>query len=179
MTNDDALAEKMRLMRNFGFSDYDKVIYPGTNGKMTEIAAAMGLTNLEQLDEFVEINRRNYETYRAGIANIPGLSLLDYDVNERNNFQYVVLAVDEDFAQPRDRIVAALHAENVLARRYFWPGCHEMEPYRSCYPHAGLVLPATKQVANSVIVMPTGTAIQEEEILGILSVLRVIASGAS
>ena len=53
VTNDDELAEKMRLMRNFGFVGYDNVIYPGTNGKMTEISAAMGLTNLAALDEFV------------------------------------------------------------------------------------------------------------------------------
>ena len=46
-------------MRNFGFSGYDRVIYPGTNGKMTEIAAAMGLTNLEDLPDFVATNRRN------------------------------------------------------------------------------------------------------------------------
>ena len=46
VTNDDELAAKIGLMRNFGFAGYDNVIYPGTNGKMTEIAAAMGLTNL-------------------------------------------------------------------------------------------------------------------------------------
>ncbi len=47
VTNDDELADKMRLMRNFGFAGYDNVIYLGTNGKMTEISAAMGLTGLE------------------------------------------------------------------------------------------------------------------------------------
>ena len=60
VTNDDALAEKTRLMRNFGFVNYDHVIYPGTNGKLTEIAAAMGLTNLQELDRFVAVNWRNY-----------------------------------------------------------------------------------------------------------------------
>src|SRR5438105_13823520 len=58
VTDEDVLAEKMRLMRNFGFAGYDTVIYPGTNGKLTEIAAAMGLTNLESLDSFVAINRK-------------------------------------------------------------------------------------------------------------------------
>ena len=58
VTNDDELAEKMRLMRNFGFHGYDNVIYPGTNGKMTEIAAAMGLTNFAELERFVaEVHR--------------------------------------------------------------------------------------------------------------------------
>ena len=178
VTNDDALAEKMRLMRNFGFSGYDNVIYPGTNGKLTEISAAMGLTNLESLDSFVAVNRKNYETYRDGIATLSGLSVLTYDESEANNFQYIVVEVGNDFPVSRDRIVDTLHAENVLARRYFWPGCHNMEPYRSYYPHAGLVLPNTGRVADRVLVLPTGSAIGEEGVLSILTILEVLASGA-
>jgi dTDP-4-amino-4,6-dideoxygalactose transaminase len=178
VTNDDALAEKMRLMRNFGFSGYDNVIYPGTNGKLAEIAAAMGLTNLESLDSFVAINRRNYETYRNRIAALGGLRLLTYDESEANNFQYIVVEVGADFPVSRDRIVDTLHAENVLARKYFWPGCHNMEPYRSYYPHAGLVLPNTRRVADRVVVLPTGSAIGEEDVLDILTILRVLASRA-
>ena len=177
VTNNDTLAEKMRLMRNFGFSGYDNVIYPGTNGKMTEIAAAMGLTNLEDLDDFVAINRRNYQCYRDAIASVPGLSMLEYDESERNNYQYVVVEVAPYFPIARDRIVEILHAENVLARKYFWPGCHNMEPYRSYYPHAGLVLPNTKRVSDRVVVLPTGSALQGDAIRGIVSILGVLASG--
>jgi dTDP-4-amino-4,6-dideoxygalactose transaminase len=177
VTNDDALAEKMRLMRNFGFHGYDNVIYPGTNGKMTEISAAMGLTNLEGIDSFVAANERNYDCYRAELAEIGGLSLLAYDTSERNNFQYVVLDVSADFAVTRDRVIEVLQAENVLARKYFWPGCHNMEPYRSFYPHAGLVLPNTQLVASRVVVLPTGTAVTPEEIAGIASILCVLSTG--
>lgn len=177
VTNNDALAEKMRLMRNFGFSGYDNVIYPGTNGKLTEIAAAMGLTNLENLDAFVAFNRRNYHRYREAVATVHGLSLLEYDESERNNYQYVVLEVAPYFPVPRDRIIEVLHAENVLARRYFWPGCHNMQPYRSYYPHAGLVLPNTKVVADRVIVLPTGSSVGETEIDGVTSILRALAAG--
>jgi dTDP-4-amino-4,6-dideoxygalactose transaminase len=62
-TNDDELAEKIRLMKNFGFAGYDQVIYIGTNGKMSEISAAMGLTSLESLDDFIRTNHRNYQQY--------------------------------------------------------------------------------------------------------------------
>ena len=177
VTNNDTLAEKMRLMRNFGFSGYDNVIYPGTNGKMTEIAAAMGLTNLEDLDDFVATNQRNYQCYRDAIASVPGLSLLEYDESERNNYQYVVAELAPYFPETRDRIVEALHAENVLARKYFWPGCHNMEPYRSYYPHAGLVLPNTSRVAERVVVLPTGSALSADAIRGIASILAVLALG--
>ena len=178
VTNDDALAEKMRLMRNFGFSGYDNVIYPGTNGKMTEISAAMGITNFEDLDEFVATNRRNYLCYREAIASVPGLSVLEYDESERNNFQYVVVEVAPYFPVSRDRIIEVLHAENVLARRYFWPGCHNMQPYRAYYPNAGLLLPNTKLVADRVIVLPTGSAIREDDVAALSSVLRHLAKSA-
>ena len=177
VTNNDVLAEKMRLMRNFGFSGYDNVIYPGTNGKMSEISAAMGLTNLEDLDDFVAINRRNYQNYREAISTVPGLSVLEYDESERNNYQYVVMEVAPYFPVSRDQIVDALHAENILVRRYFWPGCHNMEPYRSYYPHAGLMLPNTNRVAERVVVLPTGSTLHADAIRGITSVLGVLASG--
>ena len=174
VTANGVLAEKMRLMRNFGFAGYDNVIYSGTNGKMTEMAAAMGLTNLEDLDSFVAINRRNYDLYRCGIEEIKGLSLLKYDESENNNYQYIVAEVGSEYSLSRDAIVEALHAENVLARKYFWPGCHNMEPYRSYYPNAGLVLPNTKRVAERVVVLPSGSTISEDDIRAIVAVLKVL-----
>ena len=62
VTNDAALAEKIRLMRNFGFAGYDQVIYIGTNGKMSELSAAMGITSLESMDEFIAVNRVSFPT---------------------------------------------------------------------------------------------------------------------
>jgi dTDP-4-amino-4,6-dideoxygalactose transaminase len=163
VTNHDALAAKMRLMRNFGFAGYDKVLYPGTNGKMTEICAAMGLTSLEAMEAIVASNRKNYEAYADGLRGLPGISLIVYPAQERVNYQYVVIEVDPE-ASPlnRDELVAVLHGENVLARKYFWPGCHRMEPYRSLQPNAFLLLPQTDKVAARVIVLPTGQSLSPE-----------------
>jgi dTDP-4-amino-4,6-dideoxygalactose transaminase len=172
LTNDDILADKMRLMRNFGFSGFDNVIYPGTNGKMVEVCAAMGLTNLDYIDTVIVANKRNYNAYREGFADIPGLSLLSYDESERNNYQYVVLEVGDEFPVSRDTLIAALHAENILARKYFWPGCHGMKPYQDFYPHARLMLPNTETVADRVIVLPSGTTVTKEGISLICQIFR-------
>ena len=172
-TNNDQLAEKMRLMRNFGFVDFDKVVYLGVNGKMSEIHAAMGLTNFEAMEDIIAINRRNYEAYKAGLANVPGISLINYDPAERNNYQYVVIEVDPEVCpRTRDEIVEALHAENIIARKYFWPGCHKMEPYRSLQPNAGLLLPETERIAARVIVLPTGQSITAETVADICSIIK-------
>jgi dTDP-4-amino-4,6-dideoxygalactose transaminase len=174
VTNDDELAEAMRLMRNFGFSGMDNVIYPGTNGKMIEIAAAMGLSNLEDIDSVIEANRRNHHTYREALSGLPGISLLGYDEAGRNNYQYVVMEVGADCPVSRDRFIEALHAENILARKYFWPGCHNMHPYRELFPDAGLQLPHTAQIAARAVVLPTGTAMNDAMIADVAAVIRVL-----
>lgn len=180
VTNSDDMAAKIRLMKNFGFAGYDNVIYIGTNGKMTEASAAMGITNLESVDEFVTANKRNYDAYRTHLANLEGVSVIRYDQSERCNFQYIVLEVDEERAGiGRDLLVQVLHAENVLARRYFWPGCHRMEPYRSYFPNAGMLLPVTERVAARVVVLPTGTAVDRCHIESICSILRLCVDNAS
>ena len=179
-TNDDDLATKIRLMTNFGFVDYDRVIHLGTNGKMTEVCAAMGLTNLECIADLVAVNRRNHEAYRAGLEGIPGLSLLHRDASQQSNYQYVVVEVETAQAGlTRDELIQVLHAENVLARKYFWPGCHRMEPYRSLYPYAGMFLPDTERVSAQVIVLPTGTAISEAQNAMVCGIIRAAIGQAN
>jgi dTDP-4-amino-4,6-dideoxygalactose transaminase len=176
-TNEDDLARTMRYMRNFGFEDYDKAVHVGTNGKMPEICAAMGLVNLDAIDAVVEANRRNHRRYAEALAGIPGLHLLPYDEREGNNYQYVVVELASGSGASRDTLVAALHAEGILARKYFWPGCHKMKPFRELYPHAGLLLPNTCDVAERVIVLPTGTALPEDAVETIASVFHVLLNG--
>lgn len=174
LTNDDELAETMRLMRNFGFAGMDNVIHPGTNGKMIEIAAAMGMVNLDAIDDVIEINRRNYQVYSEGLANLPGIHLLPFDEAEHNNYQYVIIEVGEECPVNRDQIIQALHAENILARKYFWPGCHNMKPYSELYLDAGLTLPNTEQVAERVVVLPTGTTMDCKMVRTVVSVISAL-----
>lgn len=180
VTNDAQLAAKLRLMKNFGFAHYDRTEIIGTNGKMNEVSAAMGLTNLESMGDFIDVNYRNYRQYAEQLKNIEGLTLMRYDDDQKCNYQYLVLEIDEDQTQvTRDQLIETLHAENVLARRYFYPGCHRMEPYRSYYPHAGLMLPLTEQLAGRVLSLPTGTAVGTSEISAICEIIKcVISNGA-
>jgi dTDP-4-amino-4,6-dideoxygalactose transaminase len=180
VTNDDTLADKIRLMKNFGFSGYDNVIYTGTNGKMSEISAAMGLTSLESMDDFISANYRNYKEYERGLSDIPGISLVAYNESEKSNYQYIVIEINETVTQiSRDRLIDIFHAENVLARRYFYPGCHMMEPYRTLYPDAGKVLPETKKIANRIISLPTGTTILKEDIGSVCQIIQYVVENAA
>lgn len=180
VTNDADLAAKIRLMKNFGFVGYDDVAYIGTNGKMSEISAAMGLTGLDSLDEILAINLRNYQKYCDGLSGILGIRLLRYTENEQHNYQYIVLEVDEEITGiSRDEVLSVLRAENILARRYFYPGCHRMEPYRSFFPHAGLLLPETSEVAKKVLVLPTGSSVDLPAIEIVCQIIRIVTEHKS
>lgn len=179
-TNNDDLAETIRGMRNFGFAGMDNVINVGTNGKMSEISAAMGLISLESLDNFIEMNYENYLAYHRGFKDIPGIRMKEYTQEERNNYQYIVIEIDEnDAGIDRDTLLKLLHAENIRARRYFYPGCHQMEPYRSYFPNAGLLLPETEKLTMKVLQLPTGTAISEKEIEQICQIIRFACTHAT
>lgn len=172
-TNDDDLARKLRLMQNFGFSGKDNVIYIGTNGKMPEISAAMGITSLESLDHFIAVNRENYLIYRTAMGNIPGLRMLTYDASEKTNFQYIVFDVDEGATGiSRDALVKVLVHENIIARRYFFPGVHEMEPYRSYQPYARVLLPETAKAVQRTLTLPNGTQLAPGSITRICDLIR-------
>lgn len=175
VTNDDHLAKKIRLMQNFGFEGYDNVVYIGTNGKMSEPSAAMGLSGLETLSAIIGVNERNYEQYRRGLAEIPGIRLYPHEGDDKHNYHYVVIEVDEMEAGPiRDALVDILWADNVRARRYFYPGCHRMEPYRSYFPHAHLLLPETEELVKKVLVVPTGNAVSLEDVDAICQIIRFV-----
>ncbi len=175
VTNNDDLAQKIRLMKNFGFTNYDRTDHIGINGKMNEVSAAMGITNFESLNDFIAANYQNYKLYEKYLSDLPGVKLIAFDRAEKYNYQYVVLEIDPNAAGiSRDILVEILHAENVLARRYFFPGCHQMEPYRSYFPHAGLLLPQTEMLTERVVCLPTGTAVGAAEIERICQLIRLV-----
>jgi dTDP-4-amino-4,6-dideoxygalactose transaminase len=137
----------------------------------------MGLTNLNSIDAVIETNRRNYYAYRDALSGLPGINIIEYNEAERNNFQYIVVDVGKECLASRNDIAAELQAENVLARKYFWPGCHRMQPYRDLFPNAGLMLPQTERIADQVLVLPTGTSISLDAIALIAGIISGIVSG--
>jgi len=177
-TSDPQLAERLRLARNFGFRGYDNVVALGTNAKMPELSAALGLTNLESFDRFVAWNRANLDTYRRLLDPLPGLRLLPTDTLERRNHQYVVVEVQPDECPlTRDQLLRVLHAEGVLARRYFFPGLHRTPPYVGS-PNHQWSCPVTDRVASRVLVLPTGTCVTERDVEKIARILEIATAEA-
>jgi len=173
VTNNDELAKKIRLMKNFGFSGMDNVVYIGTNGKMSEISAAMGLTSFESINDFISTNELNYRAYKRIFSDVNGMEIIEYDLKEKNNFHYIVFELNEEkFGINRDDLVKILHFENIRVRRYFFPGCHKMEPYKSI--NSNLKLPETEKILLKVLILPNGFSVNEKVIKEIHSLLLFI-----
>ncbi len=169
-TDDDELAARARLMINFGYDDWDSSVEIGTNGKMHEMSAAMGLTSLEAAAEIIATNQRNLSLYSRNLSGIDGIRLMDDTPRSETNAHYVVIRVGPDASLTRDGLQQVLVAEGVLARRYFHPGCHRTKPY--AVRGAAASLPVTEALADEVLVLPTGTAIDGHTIEGVCDLIR-------
>ncbi|MGW0392263.1 aminotransferase class I/II-fold pyridoxal phosphate-dependent enzyme [Streptomyces sp. NPDC003042] len=178
VTDDDELAARVRALANFG-KGLDQVSHAGgTNAKMSEAAAAMGLTSLDAFPAYVEANRACRRTYREELEGIPGLTLTPLDGAERHNHQYTVLDIDEEAAGlGRDLLLELLRAENALVLPPIGsPPCHLLEPYRSRQAYA---LPHTEALAARVLSLPTGPGAGPESIRRLCETVRfAVAHGA-
>ncbi|MFF5257086.1 aminotransferase class I/II-fold pyridoxal phosphate-dependent enzyme [Streptomyces leeuwenhoekii] len=174
VTDDDALAGRLRSLRDFGKGAQAAHPAGGTNGKMSEAAAAMALTSLDGFAGAVAHNRSNFAAYAAGLEGIPGVRLVPHDASQARNYQYVIIEVEESAAGVgRDLLLEILRAERVMAKPYFSPACHQLEPYRSGRLFR---LPHTERLAGRVLALPTGTAVSRESIRRICDVLRLVVS---
>jgi len=177
-TNDADLAARLRRERSFGFIAFDEVAGLGTNAKLPELSAALGLTNLAAFPTHVARARDVWQRYAQGLRHMPGFALQPYDGPEIYNQQYVAGLIAPDCALSRDEIITILHAENVLARRYFYPGCHAMRPYNSLYPGLNQTLPVTCDISDRVLVLPGGAAISDAEVDLVCGLMRRIMEHA-
>lgn len=182
VTNNSEMAQRLHRMRNFGFgggSD-DNIAGPGINAKMNEVSAAMGLTNFEHTDTFLQANFEHYHQYLEQLSGLPGIRMLQYPHPQANNCQYIVLEVDQHITGiHRNQIMQLLRAEQILARRYFYPSCHHIEPYATLAPDVDKRLSVTNRISEQVLVLPTGAVLTEAEITQVTGLMRFIIENTS
>nr|BAC57035.1 4-dehydratase [Micromonospora griseorubida] len=174
VTDDDGLAARVRALHNFGFGLVADNPGGGTNAKMSEASAAMGLTSLDAFEQVVAHNQRTYELYRAELARLPGLQTITFDPEERHNYQYVVVEIDPAVAGlHRDLLITLLRSENVVAQPYFSPPVHQQQPYRS---GPRVSLPHTERLAGRVMALPTGPTVSQEDVRRVCNIVRLAVS---
>lgn len=176
-TTDDALANQLRLTRNFGFSGSDRVDCAGMNAKMSELHAAMGLCNLDAFGDTCTAAKEIHADYARGLAGLAGINLRCPPLEEDNNHHYVVAEIDATaLGMDRDALLAVLTAENIWARRYFFPGGHRSPPHLGETLAAGLGLPQTDALCARVLLFPGGGAADLDDVDQICRLLRFVVA---
>jgi len=175
-TDDPGLARRLAALRNFGFEGYDRVGGLGINAKMNEASAAMALGGLDELDALVAAGARITACYEKALAGVPGLLRATRGSDDSGNHHYCVVEVDaEQAGLSRDDLLDVLWAENIRARRYFHPGCHRVEPYRS---ERETTLPVTDALLDRVMQLPAGAAVTTGEVDVVCAVVRTAVAFA-
>lgn len=101
----------------------------GYNYRMTNLQAALGVAQLEQLEQFIEVKRNNYELYREKMQQIDGLELLGFREDIRPNYWFYSLLIDDSvYGKNRDELLQLLN-QNKIQTRPIWGLIHEQKPY--------------------------------------------------
>lgn len=173
--NDSELKAKIDLLKNFGIKNEDEVIFPGINGKMNEIQAALGLVNLKYVAEEVSNRKMIKAIYQQYLAELPGISFVQEQPSATSSYQYCVIRINEKlFGKSRDHVYHALKRYNVFARKYFYPLCSNYACYQHLPSAKADLLPVANQVAQEVLSLPFYGTLSEQEVVLICKIIQYI-----
>lgn len=156
VTNDDALAERVRRMRFFGFDSEKEIVDEGMNAKMTEVSAGLGLANLKYLDQVRSNRREKYLLYRNLLSDRGFLKFQKYNSEEYNYSYLPVLFESEEILL---KIKERLESNNIFPQRYFYPSLNTISIFQ---PQT--VLPVAERVAKTVLCLPLFDTLPSESI---------------
>jgi dTDP-4-amino-4,6-dideoxygalactose transaminase len=166
------LAEYLTLARKFGDPGNENTRFPGLNAKMQEFNAIIGLEMLKVVDQHIA-NRRSYAAYLIDrLGQLPGITFQTIRPYVFTNYQNFGILVDEaEFGLSRDQLFTALAAENILARKYFYPPIHHQDAYSE---YRSTSLPVTERVARQVLCLPFYSEMTQAMLDGICTAMERI-----
>lgn len=174
--DDDALAERCRGLRNLCFKPPRRFVHDelGFNFRMTNLQAALGVAQLERLDEFVQRKRAMGARYTERLAGVKGVQLPVPNTADADNIYWVYGVVLDD-SVPFDAVEAMrrLADKGVGSRPFFWP-MHEQPVLRRMGLFEGLSLPVTERIARRGFYLPSGMALTAAQIDTAAAALREV-----
>jgi dTDP-4-amino-4,6-dideoxygalactose transaminase len=166
-------------LKNFGFKNEFEVVMPGTNAKMNEMQALMGIQVLRYLDEIIEKRARINGLYRQRLKEIPGIRLVPpLPPTIKQNHAYMPIEVDEqEFGMSRDALCEELRKYNVYARRYFYPLLCDYACYRQVSVKDSLTV--ARRVTERILTLPIYDGLELSDAEAICQIIMSLGSGKS
>lgn len=160
---DESLVQKLNDMKNFGIRGPEACAYIGGNAKMSEFQAAMGLCNLRHLNEEIAKRKVVVEHYRSRLSGIEGIRLCKPQSNVTPNYAYFPVLFD-GFRRSRDEVFEKLKANDIIARKYFYPLTSDFECYHDLPTAGGEKTPIAKHIADCVLTLPLYADLETGEV---------------
>ena len=167
---DGELSRVLDDMKNFGLHTSEDGRYVGTNAKMNEFQAAMGICNLRHIDGEISKRKLAAERYRARLGNVKGIILCAEQKDVESNYAYFP-AVFDGYKYSRDEIFEKLKQHDIIARKYFYPLINEFECYKEKYGDIAYRTPVAKHVAENVLTLPLYADLTVEDVDGICDII--------
>jgi dTDP-4-amino-4,6-dideoxygalactose transaminase len=160
------------FLKNFGFADEVTVVAPGINGKMNELQSALGLLQLKYVDGAIAKRRILDAAYRDGLRGMDGIRVPPLPAHSDQNYSYFPVLVGDGFPIGRDALYDRLRAEDIYARRYFYPLISEFPMYRNLPSANPAHLPVASDVARRILCLPIYPALELDDVRRVIEVLR-------
>lgn len=161
VTDDEALAERCRSLRNLCFQPQKRFVHEelGWNFRMTNLQAALGLAQLERLDEFVSRKRRMGRLYTKLLLHIEGLELMPEKTDYADNIYWVYgLVLKDEVLFDAEEAMRRLSAEGIGSRPFFWP-MHEQPVFKKMGLFINERYPVAERLARRGFYVPSGLAL--------------------
>lgn len=176
LTDDDVLADRCRSLRNLCFQTGRRFVHEelGWNMRMSNLQAAIGVAQLEQLDEFVAIKRRIGRRYTVALQDLAGIQLPLASTDDADNIYWVFGLVLEDMLPfDAEYVMGQLADRGIGTRPFFWP-MHEQPVFRRMGLFETVRLPVSERLARRGFYLPSGLTLTEQQIDQVVSALREI-----
>lgn len=169
---DEKTKKRIDHLKNFGFVNEVTVIAPGINGKMSEINAAFGLLQLKYIDAAMARRKEIDQAYREGLKEVKGIICPIGDEELTTNHSYFPILVQSNYAMSRDALYEKLKANNIFARRYFFPLISDFPMYRTMPSAHRNNLPVATNAANQVLCLPIYPSLEHSVINEIIAIIN-------
>ena len=170
--NDADTLERINRIKNHGFVDQTTVDQIGTNGKMSEIAAAFGLALLPHMDAALASRKAGDTVYRNGLLQVSGIKCMPLANTVTHNYSYFPVIVEGKYPLTRDQLYQVLCDAGVHARRYFYPLTSEFPMYVDRPSSAPLNLPVATKVSGQIICLPLFSDMTNEQLFQVINIIR-------
>ena len=171
---DSGLKSTFDYLKNFGFENELEVVMPGTNAKMNEMQALMGILVLRHLDNLIERSRKIDAIYRECVKDIPGIRSAP-PLPKEVGYNYIyepVEIIEEEFGMSRDALYDHLKEYNIFTRRYFYPLLCDFPCYRNVAFKDPLRV--AREVSKRILCLPIYADLAEADVAHISEIIHYL-----